>query len=98
METKNRKVSKKSKVIYIKDWPGGDRPSKRLLAEVNLIENPDDLHDYLKTSMGPLNREEFRILYLNRLKHLISEEVLSKGTVDMSLISPSGRVFGRCCL
>ena len=88
MKTKDREVSKKNKVIYIKDWPGGDRRSKRLLAGLNLIENPDDLHDYLKASMGPLSREEFRVLYLNRSRHLISEEVLFKGTVDMSKVYP----------
>lgn len=44
------------------------------------------IHDYLKASMGPLNREEFRLLYLNRSKHLISEEVLFKGTVDIPIL------------
>jgi len=81
-----KKESKENKVIHIKHWPGGDRPSKGLLAGLNLIENPDDLHDYLKTSMGPLNREEFRVLYLNRSRHLISEEVLFKGTVDIPIL------------
>ncbi len=65
------------------------RQLRQPLAQLNLIENPDDLHDYLKASMRPLTREEFRLLYLNRSRHLISEEVLFKGTVDMSVVYPS---------
>ena len=58
------------------------------LARLNLIENSDSLHDYLKAAMCPLNREEFRVLYLDRSSHLISEEVLFKGTLDMSAVYP----------
>ena len=36
--------------------------------------------------MGHLSREEFRLLYLNRSKHLIAEEVIFRGTVDESTI------------
>lgn len=64
------------------------RQLRQPLVRLNVIENPNDLHDYLKASMGPLNREEFRLLYLNRSKHLITEEVLFKGTVDMSAVRP----------
>ena len=64
------------------------RRLRQPMAQLNLIENPEDLHEYLKASMGPLNREEFRLLYLNRSRHLISEEVLFKGTVDMSVVYP----------
>ena len=88
MKKKGKKGSKENKVIRIKDWPERDRPCERLLAGLNLIEHPDELHDYLKTSMAGLSREEFRVLYLNRSKHLISEEVLFRGTVDMSMVDP----------
>jgi DNA repair protein RadC len=36
--------------------------------------------------MGNLSREEFRVLHLNRSKHLIAEEVLFRGTVDESSV------------
>ncbi len=64
------------------------RRLRQPLARLNLIENPDRLHDYLKTSMGDLNREEFRVLYLNQSRHLISEEVLFKGAADKSVVDP----------
>lgn len=38
--------------------------------------------------MGSLTREELRLLYLNRSRHLIAEEVLLKGAVDMSVVNP----------
>ena len=36
--------------------------------------------------MSNLSREEFRVLHLNRSKHLIAEEVLFRGTVDESSV------------
>jgi DNA repair protein RadC len=64
------------------------RRLRQPLARLNLIENPDHLHDYLKASMGHLNREEFRVLYLNPSRHLILEEVLFKGAADKSIVDP----------
>jgi len=56
------------------------------LEKTNIIENPRDLFEYLKVSMSNLSREEFRVLHLNRSKHLIWEEVLFRGTVDESSV------------
>jgi DNA repair protein RadC len=64
------------------------RRLRQPLGRLNLIENPDHLHDYLKASMGHLNREEFRVLYLNPSRHLILEEVLFKGAAVMSVVDP----------
>ena len=62
------------------------RQLRQPLAKINIIENPQDLFEYLKVSMSNLSREEFRLLHLNRSKHLIAEEVLFRGTVDESAI------------
>jgi DNA repair protein RadC len=59
-------------------------------SQCNLIESPEELHDYLKASMGPLDRMEFRLLYLNRSGRLISEDVLFKGAVAMTEVDPQG--------
>ena len=64
------------------------RQLRQPLKRLNIVKNPDDLFDYLRASMGNLNREEFRVLHLNRSKHLIAEEVLFKGTVDVSAVYP----------
>ncbi|HLA29139.1 MAG TPA: DNA repair protein RadC [Syntrophales bacterium] len=62
------------------------RQARQPLQKLNVIENPDVLYVYLKTSLQHLPREEFHILHLNRLKHLIGEETLFRGTVDESAI------------
>ena len=62
------------------------RQLRQPLEKTNIIENPRDLFEYLKVSMSNLSREEFRVLHLNRSKHLIAEEVLFRGTVDESSV------------
>ena len=62
------------------------RQLRQPLKKINVIDNPHHLFEYLKVSMSNLSREEFRVLHLNRSKHLIAEEVLFRGTVDESLI------------
>ncbi|MBW2090220.1 MAG: DNA repair protein RadC [Deltaproteobacteria bacterium] len=62
------------------------RRLRQPLEKVNIIENPRDLFEYLKASMSNLSREEFRLLHLNRSKHLIAEEVLFRGTIDESAV------------
>ncbi|MBL7180728.1 MAG: DNA repair protein RadC [Desulfobacterales bacterium] len=62
------------------------RQLRQPLEKVNVIKNPRALFDYLSVSMGDLTREEFRLLHLNRSKHLIGEDVLFRGTVDASAV------------
>ncbi len=62
------------------------RQLRQPLKKINIIKNPHHLFEYLKVSMANLSREEFRLLHLNRSKHLIAEEVLFRGTVDESTV------------
>jgi DNA repair protein RadC len=62
------------------------RQLRQPLEKINIIKNPNHLFEYLKVSMADLSREEFRLLHLNRSKHLITEEVLFRGTVDESAV------------
>jgi len=62
------------------------RQLRQKLEKVNIIRNPNELFEYLKASMGSLAREEFRLLHLNRAKHLIGEDTLFQGTVDESAV------------
>ena len=62
------------------------RQLRQPLEKINIIKNPHHLFEYLKVSMANLSREEFRLLHLNRSKHLIAEEVLFRGTVDESSV------------
>ncbi len=62
------------------------RQLRQPLEKINIIKNPHNLFEYLKVSMADLSREEFRLLHLNRSKHLIAEEILFRGTVDESAV------------
>ncbi|MBW2112350.1 MAG: DNA repair protein RadC [Deltaproteobacteria bacterium] len=62
------------------------RQLRQPLQKIDIIRNPRELFEYLKVSMGNLSREEFRLLHLNRSRHLIAEEVLFRGTVDQAPI------------
>lgn len=62
------------------------RQLRQPLEKINIIKNPRHLFEYLKVSMANLSREEFRLLHLNRSKHLIAEEILFRGTVDESAV------------
>jgi len=62
------------------------RQLRQPLKKINIIDNPHHLFEYLKVSMSNLSREEFRVLHLNRSKHLIAEEVLFRGMVNESSI------------
>lgn len=70
------------------------RQLRQPLEHLNVIRNPDELIDYLKISMGNLSREELHVLHLNRSKHIIAEEVLSKDTIGFSAVSPHEIVEG----
>lgn len=44
--------------------------------------------DYCRTTMAFLDREEFRILFLDKKNHLIADEVQGVGTVDHAPVYP----------
>lgn len=46
------------------------------------------LLDYIKAAMGRSEREEFRVLFLDRKNILIADEVQSQGTVDHTPVYP----------
>lgn len=64
------------------------RVLKQRVANQNVIGSWSMLMDYLKATMGNIKIEQFRILFLNKKNTLISDEVLSRGTVDQATIYP----------
>ncbi|QEK37800.1 DNA repair protein RadC [Candidatus Cytomitobacter indipagum] len=64
----------------------------RLLRE-DLCDNPilntgDKVMDYCKSRMAYLDKEQFRVLFLNKKNVLILDEVQQKGTIDHAPIYP----------
>jgi DNA repair protein RadC len=66
--------------------------AKRQLKEKVLsgitIHGPEDLIEYLSTSMANLKEEVFKVVYLNSANVVLSVEDLFKGTVDQSAVYP----------
>ncbi len=53
-----------------------------------IINGPSDVIDYLSLTMSGLKEEVFKVLYLNNANSVIAAEVLSKGTVNQSVVYP----------
>lgn len=63
------------------------------LARGRVIQRPvlsgwDALIDYCQTAMAHLDREQFRVLYLDRKNVLIADEAQARGTVDHVPVYP----------
>lgn len=64
------------------------RQIRRAFEKVSVVQSADHLFNYLRMCMGNLDREEFRLLHLNRSNHLIAEEILFEGSLDLSTVDP----------
>ncbi len=53
-----------------------------------IINNSRTVVDYLGFSMRGLDREHFRVIYLNGMNSLIGDETLSAGTVNQATVYP----------
>lgn len=67
--------------------------SARRLARAKLLDRPvisgsHILLDYCHTTLAHLDREQFRVLFLDRKNGLIADEVLGEGTVDHVPVYP----------
>ncbi|CAN2136798.1 MULTISPECIES: JAB domain-containing protein [Wolbachia] len=49
-----------------------------------VIDNWEKLLDYLRISIGSLNKENFRVIYMNKKYRLIAEDLQNIGTVDQT--------------
>ncbi len=55
---------------------------------LNVIENPKTLTDWLIQEIGPALQEQFMVVYLNVRQEILHHEILFKGTLDRSLVHP----------
>lgn len=65
-----------------------NRILKQKIINQNIISSWSALLDYLKTSMGNLKLEQFRVLFLNKKNTLIADEVMNTGTIDQAPVYP----------
>lgn len=54
----------------------------------NVISSWNALVDYLKVTMGNMNIEQFRILFLNKKNILLADELQGSGTIDQTPVYP----------
>lgn len=59
-----------------------------LTSDLKTLKGKQDLKDYLKSDMGFLKHEEFKVLFLSSSNQIVYEEILFKGTIDRSVVYP----------
>uniref|UniRef100_A0AAU7YMF1 DNA repair protein RadC n=1 Tax=Wolbachia endosymbiont of Oeneis ivallda TaxID=3171168 RepID=A0AAU7YMF1_9RICK len=62
------------------------RSAREEIKDLPIINNWKKLLDYLKASIGSLNKENFRVIYMNKKYRLIAEDLQNFGTVDQTSI------------
>ncbi|SHI06667.1 RadC family protein [Bradyrhizobium erythrophlei] len=64
------------------------RIAKGQLQQRTMLSSWNDVIDYCRTSMAFADKEQFRILFLDKRNQLISDEVQQTGTVDHTPVYP----------
>jgi DNA repair protein RadC len=64
------------------------RISKGELKQRTLLSSWNEVIDYFRTSMAFADKEQFRILFLDKRNQLIADEVQQTGTVDHTAVYP----------
>ncbi|MBL8587976.1 MAG: DNA repair protein RadC [Methylobacteriaceae bacterium] len=67
---------------------GARRMAKGAVAQRRTLGSWAAVIDYCRTAMAFAEREEFRVLYLDKRNGLIGDEVLGRGTVDHTPVYP----------
>ena len=66
----------------------GKRLAKGEISQRDILSSWKDVIEYCRTAMAFSEREEFRILFLDKRGGLISDEVMGAGTVDHTPVYP----------
>ena len=53
----------------------------------NVISSPKDMVSWLQLEIGASQQEVFLVVFLNTAHHILSYEILFKGTINMSMVS-----------
>lgn len=62
------------------------RSAREEIKALPIINNSKKLLEYLRISIGSINKENFRVLYMNKKYRLIAEDIQNIGTVDQTPI------------
>lgn len=61
---------------------------QKVSAEPAVFTHPDQIADYYMEDMRHLEQEEIRVMFLDTKQHLIRDFLVSRGTVNASVITP----------
>jgi DNA repair protein RadC len=64
------------------------RAAKREIEHKVALSSWNDVIDYCRTSMAFADKEQFRLLFLDKRNHLIADEVQQTGTIDHTPVYP----------
>ena len=60
------------------------RSTREAIKNLPIINNWKKLLEYLRVSIGNINKENFRVIYMNKRYCLIAEDLQSVGTIDQT--------------
>jgi len=64
------------------------RAQKAAIIDRPLLNNWERVVDYCRAAMGHEQKEQFRLLFLDRKNHLLAEEIHQRGTIDHTPVYP----------
>lgn len=65
-----------------------NRTLREKILNHNIISSWDALLEYLRSTIGSLKIEQFRVLFLNKKNVLIADETMAIGTIDRAAVYP----------
>jgi len=60
------------------------RSAREEIKDLPIINNWKKLLDYLRISIGSLNKENFRVIYMNKKYRIMAEDLQNVGTIDQT--------------
>jgi DNA repair protein RadC len=69
-------------------WSWGRRATEEVRGERDRIASPRDVYERMRLVMRDLPQEEFHVLLLNTQNQVLRDVVVTRGTLDASLVHP----------
>ena len=69
-------------------------PGSRYLSLIHICEHalyfghPEEISDYYMEDMRHLEQEEIRVMFLNTKQAMIRDQIMARGTVNASVMTP----------
>lgn len=83
---KGIKTTKASEILALCEI--SRRMTQEATLDVNVIDQPIRLVNWLKKELGSSQQEQFMVVFLNTKNHIIGYKILYKGGLDRSIVHP----------